>query len=284
MKRLLALAGLIAMAGCAPRHDAKMESCTGLQPIPGALNGARSFVYATRSGRPLRIYLFGSSRGSEHPGILFFFGGGWRVGSVSTFQPQAQDFARRGYVAAVADYRVKCRDGTTPLAATSDAAAAYLWLRAHSRSLGIRSEGIVLSGGSAGGQLAAATAMKASVESKPAALVLFNPAVDLVSPAAWYQKPFAHFVSPDSLSFADLPPTIIFHGTADRTVPIATSAAFCRKAVEAGRVCTLVRYVGQSHGFYHSNAIDPAIRRSDYADTVTRAEAFLAALGLERGR
>lgn len=259
-------------------------SCAGVGAALAALSGAKSYTYRTASGRTLRIHVFSPPPHERNaPSVLLFFGGGWRTGSVSALADQARAFAGRGYVAGLADYRVKCRDGTNPLDASVDARAAYAWWRAHAARLGADPRRIVLSGGSAGGQLALMAAQDAPADEKPAALVLFNPAVDLVGPAPWYQKLFARSISPSVLPVDHLPPTIVFHGLADRRVPIGTVRAFCRRAAAQGQTCRIVSYRGQEHGFYHSDRIDPALGRSPYDDTMARAFRFLDARGITTG-
>lgn len=90
-------------------------------------------------------------------------------------------------VAFSADYRVKSRNQTTPFECVQDARAAIRWVRAHAAEWGIDPDRIVASGGSAGGHLAACTAVivdgdkaveNAKFSSVPNALVLFNPVLD----------------------------------------------------------------------------------------------------------
>ncbi|WP_404339277.1 alpha/beta hydrolase [Sphingomonas sp. MMS12-HWE2-04] len=273
--RGLVLALALLLGGCGTLLSIPGDRCTGIPAQPDTLPGATSFTYRTASGRDLRIHVFQpAGPRAARPAILFFFGGGWRVGRITAFRPQAEAFAARGYVTLLADYRVTCRDGTSPLAATNDAAAAYAWLRDHAAALGINSRRIALSGGSAGGHLALVTAMKAPAAERPAALILFNPAVDLVTPARWYQKPFARGISPSLLPLAALPPTMIFHGEDDATVPIASVRTFCARATAAGRSCTVIGYRGKGHGFYHDYSLDPQIGTTPYADTLARSERF----------
>lgn len=263
-------------------------ACSGVQPQPDTLPGARSYVYRQASGRDLRIHVFkpvaplaAAAKPGPAPAALFFFGGGWRAGRIQSFEPQARAFAAAGYVALLADYRVKCRDGTTALGSLADARAAYAWLREHHVALGVDPRRIVLSGGSAGGHLALATAQKAAADEQPAALLLFNPAVDLVGPAPWYLKLPALTISPSMLSVQALPPTLILHGEADRVVPIASVREFCAKAVAAGRDCTVQAYAEQGHSFFHREAPETRLNgRSPYAVTLARGGEFLAALGL----
>lgn len=283
MKAALALLPLICFAlyGCSSDPNGP-ESCIGVETQPSSLRGAQSFTYRRASDRDLKLHVFSPPGSSQQarPAILFFFGGGWRVGKISALEPQAREFVKHGYVTILADYRVKCRDDTTILAAQEDARAAWNWVREHDSRLGLDPKRIVLAGGSAGGQLALATAQKSPEDVKPAALLLFNPAVDLVTPATWWAKPIARRISPSTLPVDALPPTLIFHGTGDKRVPIETVRAFCRRAREAGRICDVVDYPGQDHGFYHSNRVTPALGLNPYRDTLDRSETFLARQGI----
>ena len=284
MKVTLARLSVICLAlyACSPEPNAP-ESCIGVGRQPSSLEGAQSFTYRQASDRDLKLHVFSPPDSSlqPRPAILFFFGGGWRVGKISALEPQARDFAKQGFVTILADYRVKCRDNTTILAAQEDARAAWNWVRDHESQLGLDPNHIVLAGGSAGAQLALATAQKSPDDLKPAALLLFNPAVDLVTPATWWAKPIARRISPSTLPVDALPPTLIFHGTGDKRVPIQTVNAFCRRARAADRTCEVVSYLGQDHGFYHSNRAIPALGLNPYQDTIGRSEAFLARQGLE---
>lgn len=271
----------LALYACSPEPNAP-ENCIGVETQPNSLEGAQSFTYRHASDRDLKLHAFSPNNPSlqTRPAILFFFGGGWRVGKISALEPQARDFAKQGFVTILADYRVKCRDDTTILAAQEDAREAWNWVHEHGSQLGIDPNRMILAGGSAGGQLALATAQKAPDDLKPAALLLFNPAVDLVTPATWWAKPIARGISPSKLPVDALPPTLIFHGTGDKRVPIQTVEAFCGRAREADRICEVVSYPGQDHGFYHSSRVLPALGLNPYRDTMDRSEAFLAEHGI----
>src|SRR4051812_23007294 len=50
----------------------------------------------------------------QYPCIVFFFGGGWKTGSIRQFSRQADYLAGRGMVCFLVDYRIQSRQGTTP--------------------------------------------------------------------------------------------------------------------------------------------------------------------------
>jgi acetyl esterase len=277
------LATMALIAACFASSAVWGQACQSVPAQPADLPGAQSYTYKNASGRDLRVHVFGAQAQGRHPAILFFFGGGWQRGSVTQFTDQATATAGKGYVAALADYRVLCRDGTSPVDALADAEAAYTWLRQQAPRLGIDPRRIVLSGGSAGGHLAAATALLAPQGEEPAALVLFNPALDLGTLGDMLKLAPVQIaaISPSALPIGNLPPTVIFHGAADKLVPIATIRAFCTRATAAGRRCELHEYEGQGHGFFNSRNVGPALGASYYEDTLSKSFRFLASLGID---
>lgn len=191
----------------------------------------------------------------------------------------AQALADHGVVAALADYRVGSRDGTVPTDSLVDAQAAYQWLRQQAADQMIDLGRVTLAGGSSGGHLALTTALLCPVEERPAALVLFNPAVDLVSVARYIglTSAQARAISPSELSLDGLPPTLIFHGAVDDTVPVVNVRDFTRRA---GPNCTLVEYPGYGHSFYHLKTEDHSLAGSPYQHTLDKMLEFLRTRGL----
>lgn len=260
---------------------------------PPAIEGARSETYRKVGDTELKVWIFDSSgkKTQPLPAIVFFFGGGWTSGSPAQFEPQSRHFAARGMIAIVADYRVKSRHHAKPADCVSDAKACVRWVRANAARLGIDPDRIAVGGGSAGGHLAAAVATlpgldtaqdDKSVSCRPNALVLFNPGtvmapfpgVELKGFGAGLDK--ARFgcepteISPLHHVRKGAPPTIIFHGKADTTVPYATAVKFAEVMKTAGNRCDLVGYEGQPHGFFN---------KAKYTETLAAADAFLVSLG-----
>ncbi len=221
----------------------------------------------------------------RRPTIIFFFGGGWTSGTPTQFTPQAEYLASRGLVAVRADYRVKSRQNVTPDQCVEDAKSAVRWLRAHAKELGVDPNRLVAAGGSAGGHLAASTALVAgfeakgedlSVSSKPSALVLFNPVFDLVGVRAVVNdegKDVTEAISPIRFVKKDTPPCIMFFGTADRLCE--QGRAFLAKSKQAGNRAELYTAAELPHGFFN---------RAPWQDaTVRQADMFLASLGYLSG-
>lgn len=246
-------------------------------------------VYKTVGDMELRLHIFnpsGLDEGDKRPAIVFFFGGGWVSGSPGQFFPHCQYLASRGMVAISAEYRVKNRHDTTPFECVTDGKSAVRWVRTHAGELGVDPDRIAAGGGSAGGHVAACAGIvqgvdeeheDASVSSVPNALVLFNPVVDLSEMADRFgERELA--ISPVRHVREDLPPTIIFHGTADQLVPIESVERFCEKMTEAGNRCELVKFEGRPHAFFNYGT-----SKEDYAETVRRADRFLTSLGYLEG-
>ncbi|MEZ5366712.1 MAG: prolyl oligopeptidase family serine peptidase [Bryobacterales bacterium] len=79
---------------------------------------------------------------------------------------------------------------------------------------------------------------------------------------------------------AGLPPTIIFHGKADTTVPYSTVVAFCKAMQDKGARCELEGYEGQAHGFFNYGRNDNV----PYRDTVRKMDEFFHSLGWLKGQ
>jgi len=254
-------------------------------PQPLSIRGAVTYVYKSIGGTELRLHLFNPPNHASwmrRPAILFFFGGGWRSGNVEQFVPQSKYFAERGMVAIVADYRVFRRHKTSPFEAMADAKSAIRWVRSRAGELGIDPDRIAVGGGSAGGHLALSAAVfdgfdepseNHDISSKPDALILFNPGVDTATARAFGARGTEG--SPLQHLGRDLPPTAIFHGKADATVPYADVERFCLKARELGNRCDLHGYDGATHGFFN-----PSVEGGKwYSETLLEADRFLTDIG-----
>lgn len=118
--------------------------------------------------------------GDEASGtVLYFHGGAWMVGDLDSHQAHVARIANlAGAVVVSVDYRL-APDHLFP-AACDDAFAAFDWVIAHVGDLGGDASKIAVAGDSAGGALAAATAILARDRGVPlAAQFLIYPATDM---------------------------------------------------------------------------------------------------------
>lgn len=296
MPRTTAILLILAASGstCLGQQIAKKRS------YPPVFADARVETYKQVGDVKLNLYVFTppNHRSSDsRPAIVFFFGGGWRNGTPAQFEEQCRYLASRGMVAITADYRVSSRHGTKALQCVADGKSAIRWIRTNAARLGVDPNRLAAGGGSAGGHVAACTGTIAgldeegedlSVSSRPDCLVLFNPALVLAPvdektpfpPARMKDLEDRMGIAPEALSpyhhvSKGVPPTIIFHGTGDTTVPYATVELFAQRMKKAENTCRLVPFEGRAHGFFNYGRNGGA----DYTATVRAMDEFLVEQG-----
>lgn len=219
----------------------------------------------------------------KRPVIVFFFGGGWKNGAYTQFVPQCEYFASRGLVALTADYRIESKHKTTPDKCVEDAKSAIRWVRANADKLGVDPDKVIASGGSAGGHIAACTALvdgfDAATDPKdtpcvPNALLLFNPALNLPKAVKDADgKDIAAKISPTKFLSKKTPPTWIVFGDADAM--LAQGEEYATKAKELGVSVELFTAAKQPHGFFN---------RSPWIESTTAAaDAWLVKQGYLKG-
>lgn len=220
----------------------------------------------------------------SYPAMVFFFGGGWVGGNRSQFLHQAQYFAKRGVVCFLADYRTSKINGTTPFESVKDAKSAIRFIRKNATKFNIDGTKLIASGGSAGGHLAAATALvegyndpadDMSIDCIPNALVLFNPVVDNGPGGYGYERigeAYKDF-SPLHNIKKDAPSTILFLGTKDHLIPVVTAEYYKLVMEKVESRCDLKLYDGKGHGFFNYKDFE------SYKSTVAVADQFLVSLG-----
>lgn len=252
-------------------------------------------VYRSVDGFDLDMLQVRPDGAGPFPALCLFFGGGWSKGSPLQFAEQAKYLSSRGISVFLPDYRVTSRHGSRLGESLEDATAAFAWLVQNAAALDVRPDQIALGGGSAGGYLAAAVALfgadAQNVGKSPAALVLFNPALDLdgMPPAllealAEPSGPF-HGVSLadytlEGRTSATLPPAVIMHGRADGVVSYESVERVVRAATLAGNDWQLIGYEGQQHGFWnHPSVQADGSSGWQFAATLEQVDLFLAAQG-----
>ncbi|MCB1062981.1 MAG: alpha/beta hydrolase [Verrucomicrobiae bacterium] len=269
-----------------------LSMVTGRSPTG---DGSVGVIYKSIDGHDLVMRIYrpkGSKPDDQRPAVIWFFGGGWEVGTVEQFAKQAAFLRDRGLVSMTVDYRVRSRHGTTttPFESVQDARSAMRWVRAHAAELGVDPDRIAAAGGSSGGHLAATCAIldgpdeasdDLSISPVPNALVLFNPVLDMDIPAVRKRTSDEQFQSLMALSPIDqirspLPPTLILHGTADSIIPISSAMGFVEKAKRLGSPqIELIPYKGMTHEFYNHGLNG----NREFNDTIERVVGFLDQLG-----
>ena len=127
---------------------------------------------------PARVYDPAGKR-APRPALAYFHGGGWVQGDLETHHGLCARLAQRAGIVVVAiDYRL-APEHKFP-AAVEDCLAAYRWLRAQGRELGVDQARVGVGGDSAGGNLSAVVSQLAKAEGLPVPTcqVLIYPATD----------------------------------------------------------------------------------------------------------
>jgi acetyl esterase/lipase len=245
--------------------------------------------YKTIGDVSLSLHIFNPPnhvKSNKTPAIVFFHGGGWKKGDASAFYRQSAYLASRGMVAISAEYRLIKAHGPTPAECVKDAKSAMRFVRSHAGQFGIDPNMLAAGGGSAGGHIAAATGTvkgfnedsdDLSVSERPDALVLFNPVYDNSEKGYGYSrvKDYWQAISPLHNLDKNTPPTVVFLGTKDQLIPIATAQDFQARMVKLGGRSELHLYKDQFHGFFN---------KARYYETLLTADKFLTSLGYLKGQ
>ncbi|MET8130701.1 alpha/beta hydrolase [Streptomyces sp. NPDC005251] len=230
---------------------------------------------------PVRVYLpppsptpLPGAAVPPRPTVVFFHGGGWVIGGLDTHDSIARALCR-GAGAAVVSVGYRLAPEARFPAAVDDAYAALCWAAEHIGELGADQGALVVAGDSAGGNLAAVSAIVARDRGGPALAlqVLIYPATDArprQDAPSWggpgYFLTAAHgrwfaeqYFGPDadrthpwaSPLLADphgLPPAHVVTAGFD---PLCDEGhAYAARLREAGVRVTEIHYPGMFHGFF----------------------------------
>ena len=272
-----------------PLHAQKAGKAKSLIKLTTTEVATKEIVYKTTPQGELKLHVF-SPKGEVQtaalrPCVVFFFGGGWKSGSYLQFVPQAEYLASRGIVAACADYRILSIHKTTPDKCVEDAKSAIRWVRGHSTELGIDPDKVIAAGGSAGGHLAACTALVTAydaeaddkiISAKPNAMVLFNPALNISTlfkergtSSSGTTLADAEAITPNLYIAKGTPPAILFFGTADKLK--AGGDEYVAKAGALGLRAEMWAAPDMPHGFFNK---EPWMQV-----TAKKMDEFLTSLG-----
>ncbi len=225
---------------------------------------------------PLRVRLY-TPRGSRPvPLLVFFHGSGFVVCSLDTHDVMCRNLcAGAGCVVASVDYRL-APEHKFP-AAPDDCLAATRWAGANAAALGADPTRIAVGGDSAGGNLAAVTALRVRDEGGPAlcAQVLIYPVTDYWTPGTpsyaenaegygltrtgmeWFWNHYLarpedarhpHAAPLRATHQRDLPPALVV--TAEYDPLRDEGELYAARLRDAGVPTELVRYAGMNHGFF----------------------------------
>jgi acetyl esterase/lipase len=220
----------------------------------------RGVVYARDGRRPLKldVYLPTAPADGPRPAIVQVHGGAWVLGSRKEQGiPLLNHLAANGWVGFNIDYRM-APFHTWP-APVVDVKRAIAWVREHAEEYGVDPDFIALTGGSAGGHLAALAALTdddrslqpgfEDADTSVQAAVPFYGVYDMVDEDgihlpllhSWVLEPLVfkarrdddpdayRAASPVHRVHAGAPPFLVIHGSADSLVPVADARRFVER-------------------------------------------------------
>ncbi|MFO1449344.1 MAG: sulfatase-like hydrolase/transferase [Opitutaceae bacterium] len=267
-------------------RSAKVVQPNYASRLAAKVGPTRTVVYRRFGNLELTLDLFlpaGHQPTDRRPAFILFHGGGWTSGAPRVMYPHAHWASQQGWVGISVRYRLfKAGTEVSVFECVKDARAAVRYVRAHAAELGIDPQRLAVGGASAGGHLAAATAQfafdhegePAGVSCTPNALVLFSPVID-TSAAGYGQAKIGERwreLSPLHQVRTGLPPTLVFHGTADSTTPFAGAQGFHDAMVRAGNGCVLDVKEGGPHTYLFKDA-------DDFQQSLTVMTRFFTSLG-----
>ncbi|MBV8880498.1 MAG: alpha/beta hydrolase [Planctomycetaceae bacterium] len=244
----------------------------------------------TRSPGGFRVRIYTPEGKGPWPALLFLHGGGWVLGDLESHDDACRSLCRRTPLVVVSvDYR-RSPEFKYP-APLDDCDAALRWLSANAAELQVDPGRIAVGGDSAGGNLAAALAIRMREKGGPkiAFQLLIYPVTDRSVGTDSYREFATGFgltrsnmqwfwdcyltttaerdnpeVSPlRAASLAGLPPAFVL--TAHSDVLRDEGEAYAKRLVEAGVPTTCVRFRAMNHGFIRMGAVYP---QADAALTV----------------
>jgi acetyl esterase/lipase len=231
-----------------------LDAFAKLAPSPATadLKIEKDVVIGKAGDTNLRADVYRPPAGAEkHMALVHLHGGGFARGSKDTMAGKVTPITTHGYVSVVVEYRLS---GVAKWPAQiDDVKSAIRWTRENAGSLGIDPQRIATVGYSAGGHLSLFAA--GASDTRLAACVAFYPAVELTKDIAQTLLPAGsndaaiRAASPLTYVKAGFPPTIVFHGLADVTVPPESSLHLLEVLRGAGVPSELHTFAGVPHEF-----------------------------------
>lgn len=289
-------------AGIPPVHQQQLAEVRGSRrewrvatPVPRVAVDSIFEREVPVAGGSIRIRFYRHIGTKPGPAIVYYHGGGWVLGDLDHSDALCRWLAvETGYLVANVDYRL-APEHRYPTAA-EDAYAALQWIAGHAAELDIDPLRIAVSGGSAGGNLAAVATLMARDRGgvRPAAQVLAYPVLDDVCDTPsyqefaegyivasedmrWYWRQYLNrpeegaepYAAPmKSTDLSGLPPALIITAECD---PIRDDGErYAARLEAAGVPTTQSRYAGALHGFF----AQPGLMATGTA-AVAEATAFL---------
>jgi acetyl esterase len=252
---------------------------------PEGVTSEELTVPTSQGDVPVRLYRSSAASAGARPLLIWLHGGGWVIGDLDTADPTAQDLAlQTGALVASVDYPLAPEH---PFPAAPEACYDVMsWLADHAAELGADPARMAVGGDSAGGNLAAVTALLARDRGGPDLTfqLLVYPVTDcLLSHPSIKENGEGYLLTASSMHwFVDhylqaeanprdaaaspiyaedltgLPSALVITAEFD---PLRDEGeAYAKRLQEAGVPVTLSRYDGMIHGFFGMTGVIDAGR------------------------
>lgn len=258
----------------------------------------RNVVYREEGRLRLKLDVYRPAVAGDglRPGVMQIHGGAWVIGDKrEQGLPLLNHMAVHGWVGFNVNYRLSPR-ATWP-DHLIDLKHFIAWYRRHAEEYGADPDFLCVTGGSAGGHLAAMVALTAGtaefqpgfedVDTSVRAAVPFYGVYDLVEPGPWpvpmgatplmqrmvVKKSFAEEpeafakASPVSYLRPDAPPFFVIHGSHDSLIPVAEARRFVQRLRETSRSPVIY---AEMRGGQHAFDVFPSYRTARVVEAVER--------------
>jgi acetyl esterase/lipase len=247
----------------------------------------RDIEYGQAAGERLLLDVNVPDGAGPFPVAILVHGGGWSGGDKSgsnkpgdgaDITPWFGPLTKANYTWFSINYRLAPQHRWP--ACLEDVETAIRWVKTHAADYKGDPQRIVLFGHSAGGHLVTLAATRSGPATRVQAVVGFAPVTDFeqdlaqrggLSPSLQALLDRPKDVTPESLQLlralspvnrvkAGMPPVLLIHGDADKTVPIQQSINFQRRIRAAGGTCDLFTLAGAPHGLLAWDAADASYK------------------------
>lgn len=248
---------------------------------------------------PVRVYhpTAEQSAGERPPIVVYYHGGGWVIGDLDSHDANCRSLTAGGGAVTMSVHYRRAPEHHYP-AAANDAYAAAMWASEHAGELGADPAKLVVAGDSAGGNLAAVTALRARDSGGPpiAHQILVYPVTDVGQDTPSYRENaegfyltaadmhwfWACYLGPvgdgggpyasplRAVNLGGLPAATVLTAECD---PLRDEGnAYAERLREAGVPVTATCYPGMFHGFFGlAGRLDQATAAHEAAFAALRA-------------
>ncbi len=251
---------------------------------PATFTRTEDVVYGRKFGTALTLDVIQPAKEPNGYGIIYMVSGGW-FSSHDAVNPRGYaPYLDRGYTVFAVVHGSQPRFIIPEVA--QDIHRAVRFIRFSAKKWGVNPEHLGITGGSAGGHLSLTMGTQGGPGKADAkdpidressavqAVACFFPPTDFLnygtagedavgtgilkdykpafgprSDTPESRQIFGKEISPIYFITAALPPTLIFHGDADKLVPLQQSETFVQRATEAGATAKVVVHPGGAHGW-----------------------------------